>query len=169
MALTADYANRIIDSTASITDIVTFHEALRAMEASDTGMLYPIIHTFKALDLGGGAFMYGVDFVNSWRLRFPVAGNYTIIGNINATVIGVAGVFVDRTKALAFSTTSAGSGGGGSSGLTDEQAQWLQDLAKIHGLIAGTPLVVSPSRRTAGDIVQTIAEANSTVTMARLP
>lgn len=165
MALTADFSNKIIDSTASITDIVAFHQALRVLEASDLGMLYPVVHTFKALDLGGGAFMYGVDFVNGWRLRFPVAGDYTIIGNVNAAIIGVAGVFVDRTKALAFATTSSTGGSGG--GLTTEQADMLTALAKIHGLVRGTPLVVSPTARSAGDIVQTITESSGVTTVAR--
>jgi hypothetical protein len=47
-------------------------------------------------------------------LRFPVAGNYTVIGNIGATIVPVAGVFVDRTKAAAFSTIAGGSSGGAS-------------------------------------------------------
>lgn len=165
MALTADFANKVIDSTASIPDVVAFHQALRVLEASDTGMLYPIIHTFKAIDLGAGGYFYSVDFVNGWRLRFPSPGDYTITGNINTPVIGVAGVFVDRTKALAFATSAAG--GGGSSGLTTEQADMLTALAKIHGLVRGTPLVVGPTSRAAGDLVQTVTELGGVVTVER--
>lgn len=43
------------------------------------------------------------------------------------------------------------------------------ELAKIHGLVAGQPLVVSPTTRTAGGISQSIAEAGGTVTVARQP
>jgi hypothetical protein len=78
-------------------------------------MLYPPVITFKQLDLGGGAYQYGVDVINGYQLKFPNPGSYTVIGNINAYIVPVAGVFVDRTKSAAFATV-AGSGGG--SGLT---------------------------------------------------
>lgn len=51
--------------------------------------------------------------------------------------------------------------------LTTGQAVWLQDLAKIHGLILGTPLVVTPTSRVAGDIAQTIVDSSGTVTVER--
>lgn len=114
MALTADYANKLILSDSSITDIVAFHEALRGIEESETGMLYPPVHAYKKVDLGGGAFFHDVPFANGWQLKFPTAGNYTIIGNIGATLVPVAGVFVDRTKSAAFATV-AGTGSTGPS------------------------------------------------------
>jgi hypothetical protein len=110
MALTPDFANKIIQSDSSITDIVAFHNELRDIEQSEIGMLHPTVHAYKRVDLGGGAFFHDVPFINGWQLRFPVAGNYTVIGNIGATIVPVAGVFVDRTKAAAFSTI-AGAGG----------------------------------------------------------
>ena len=33
----------------------------------------------------------------------------------------------------------------------------VTDLAKLHGLIAGSPLVVTPTSRSAGTLVQTIS------------
>ncbi len=68
--------------------------------------------TFKQLSLGGGAFFYGVDFINGYQLKFPNPGNYNVIGNIGATIVPVAGVYVDRTKSAAFAAIS---GAGGSS------------------------------------------------------
>jgi hypothetical protein len=111
MALTPDFGNLLILSDSSITDIVTFHEALRDIEQSDTGMLYPTVHAYKKVDLGGGAYFHDVPFINGWQLKFPTPGNYIVIGNIGATIVPVAGVFVDRTKAAAFSTTSSGGSG----------------------------------------------------------
>ena len=111
MALTPDFANLLILSDSSITDIVAFHEALRDIEQSDTGMLYPTIHAYKKVNLGGGAYFHDVPFINGWRLKFPTPGNYTVIGNIGAEIVPVAGVFVDRTKAAAFSTTASGGTG----------------------------------------------------------
>lgn len=43
----------------------------------------------------------------------------------------------------------------------------ILELAKIHGLVTGTPLVVSPTTRSAGDISQTITTATGTTTVAR--
>ena len=45
----------------------------------------------------------------------------------------------------------------------------LNDLAKVHGLIFGTDLVVTPTARTAGDVVQAIGTAGDTVTVSRAP
>jgi hypothetical protein len=112
MAITVDWASKIVNATSSITDIVAFKDTLRDLEDNDDGILYPPIITYKRLDLGGGAFFHAVDFINEYRLRFSIAGNYTIVGNISAAIVPVAGVFVDRTKSAAFATV-AGTGGGG--------------------------------------------------------
>ena len=112
MTVTVDWNSRIVNSTASITDIVAFKDTLRDLEDNDDGILYPQIVTYKRLDLGGGAFFHAVDFINGYQLRFPSAGNYMIIGNVNASIVPVAGVFVDRVKSAAFATGS-GSGGSG--------------------------------------------------------
>ena len=75
-------------------DLPAFHAALRDWEDGEVGAIHPVTHTWKALALGGGAFMYGLDFINGWQLRFPTPGNYTVQGNLNATILPVAGVFV---------------------------------------------------------------------------
>lgn len=112
MAITIDWTNKLVLSTASITDIVAFKDELRDLEDSDEGMLHDPIIAYKKVDLGGGAYFHDVPFINGYQLKFPNAGNYTVIGNIGATIVPVAGVFVDRTKAAAFATV-AGTGGGG--------------------------------------------------------
>jgi hypothetical protein len=118
MALTPDFINKEILSDSSITDIVAFHNDLRDIEQSESGILHPTIHAYKRVDLGGGAFFHDVPFINGWRLKFPTPGNYQVIGNIGATILPVAGVYVDRTKAAAFSTVS----GGGSSSTPEQIA-----------------------------------------------
>jgi hypothetical protein len=124
MALTPDFANKLVLSDASITDIVAFHAALRDIESSDTGMLYPTIHAYKRVDLGGGAFFHDVPFLNGWQLKFPTPGNYEAIGNIGATIVPVAGVFVDRTKAAAFATVSSTGGSTGPTAADIAAAVW---------------------------------------------
>jgi hypothetical protein len=138
MTLSMDWSNRLVLSTASITDIVDFKEQLRIFEQSDVGVLSPPIISYKRLDLGGGAYFHGVDFINSFQLKFPNAGSYSIIGNIGATIVPVAGVFVDRTKAAAFATVAGSSGGG--SGLTQQDVRdalqpELNNIALIPALL----------------------------------
>ena len=111
MALVFDWSNKVVESDASITDLPAFHAALRDAEDDELGMLYPTIHTWRALDLGSGAFFYACDFINGWRLKFTPAGNYTITGNLNAEIIPVASVYVERKTSAAFATTAVGGSG----------------------------------------------------------
>lgn len=45
--------------------------------------------------------------------------------------------------------------------------RWVNDLALIHGLVAGADLVVTPTARSAGTVAQTIGTVGSTVTVSR--
>lgn len=111
MALTFDPVNLVISSDASITDLPVFHAALRDWEDSDVAAVYPVTHTWKALDLGGGAFMYQADLTNGWKLKFPNPGNYQVVGNLKGTILPAAGVYVERTTSIAFVTTAVGGSG----------------------------------------------------------
>lgn len=111
MALTFDTVNLVIESTGSITDLPAFHAAVRDWEDSAPAIIFPVTHTWKALDLGGGAFFYQCDLVNGWKLKFPTPGNYTINGNLNGTIVPVAGVYVERKTSAAYVTTSIGGSG----------------------------------------------------------
>lgn len=120
--LTFDTTTLTILSDASITDLPAFHNSLRSWEDDAVGAVWPVTHTWKALDLGAGAFMYQCDLINGWKLKFPIAGSYTILGNLNATIIPTAGVYVERKTSIAFSTTSVG--GSGPSALDIAAAVW---------------------------------------------
>ena len=135
MTLTVDWGNRVVLSTGSIPDIVAFKQALRGLEDSDVGLLYPPIITYKRLDLGSGAYFHAVDFVNSYQLMFPNAGSYYIIGNIGATIVPVAGVFVDRTKAAAFTSLSGGGGGATVAEIREELSPELGLIKLIPALL----------------------------------
>ena len=111
MALSFNIATYTIESTASITDLPAFHAALRDWEDSEQGAIHPVTHSWKALDLGGGGFFYQADLLSPWVLKFPNAGNYTINGNLNATIIPVAGVYVERKTSSAYVTTAVGGSG----------------------------------------------------------
>lgn len=173
MALTFDTANRIIESTESITDLPAFHAALRDWEDSPDGMIHPVTHTWKALDLGG-AYFYQADGINGWRLKFPNAGSYRIDGNLNIDIVAVAGVYVERKTSAAYVTTSVGGSGptveqiaaAVRAELAIELARVLE-LAKINGLVPGVPAVVTQTSRIAGDVAQTISESGGAVTVSR--
>lgn len=110
MTLTVNWATKVIDSSASITDLPAFHAELRDLEDDAIGVMYPVTHSWKALDLGG-AFFYGLELLNGYQLRFPNPGNYTIQGNLGGTVVPVAGVYVERKTSAAYTTTSIGGSG----------------------------------------------------------
>ena len=111
MALTIDWPNKVVQSSASILDLPAFHATLRSAEVDPAGMVYPVIHSWKALDLGSGALFVQADFINGWQLQFPSAGNYVIQGNLNATIQPVAGVYVERKTSAAYVTTAVGASG----------------------------------------------------------
>lgn len=112
MALTIDYANKLVLADASIVDMIAFHASLRDFEDDADGILYPTIHNYKEVDLGGGAKFPAVEFINGWQLKFPNPGNYEIRGgNLSATIVPVSGVFVKHTQSAAYSVTSIGAGG----------------------------------------------------------
>ena len=111
MTITVDWANKVVESTASITDLPAFHATLRDLEDDPTGAIYPVTHTWKALDLGGGAMFYQADLINGYVLKFIGAGPFQISGNLNATVVPVAGVYVERKTSAAYITTAVGGSG----------------------------------------------------------
>ena len=111
MALTIDWPGRVINSSASIPDLVAFHAELRDAEDGEVGAIYPVTHTWKLLDLGGGAFFPALDLINVWVLQFPTPGNYSIKGNLGGTIAPVAGVYVERQTSAAYATTAGGASG----------------------------------------------------------
>jgi hypothetical protein len=133
MALTFDPATLTIESSASITDLPLFHSELRDWEDSEAAAIYPVTHTWKALDLGG-AFFYQCDLIGGWKLKFPSAGNYTIVGNLNGTITPVAGVYVERKTSAAFVTTAVG----GSGPTAADIAAAVLALAQITPIYADT-------------------------------
>ena len=110
MTISVDWLNKIIESDASILDLPAFHATLRGLEDDATGAIWPVTHTWKALDLGGGAFFYQADLINGYALKFIGLGPFQISGNLRGSIVDT-GVQVERTTSAAFSTTAVGGSG----------------------------------------------------------
>ena len=108
--ISIDWPNKIIESDASILDLPAFHATLRDFEDDAAGAIWPVTHTWKALDLGGGAFFYQADLINGYTLRFSGDGPFQISGNLKGSIVDT-GVQVERTTSAAFSTTAVGGSG----------------------------------------------------------
>ena len=109
MTISVDWANKIIESTASILDLPVFHAALRDLEDSAEGAIHDVTHTWKALDLGG-AYFYQADLANGYTLKFIGAGPFQISGNLNGSIVDT-GVQVERKTSAAYVTSSVGGSG----------------------------------------------------------
>ena len=105
-----DWPNKIIESDSSILDLPAFHATLRDLEDDAAGAIHPVTHRWKALDLGGGAFFYQADLINSYALKFIGTGPFQINGNLRGSIVDT-GVQVERTTSAAFSTTAVGGSG----------------------------------------------------------
>jgi hypothetical protein len=148
--LTPDFNNLVIHSDASITDMVAFHAALRDIECSQAGILYPAIHTYKEVHLGGGAIFPAIAFVNGWSLQFPAGNWYVTGGNLAAIINPVANCYVMQTQSAAFAVTSSAGGGGGLTAEQDAllsaaaaQATLARKLQSNKAVISGDGLSVS--------------------------
>lgn len=153
MTITINWPTKIIDADASIVDLPAFHAELRDLEDSPVGVIYPVTHTWKALDLGSGAFFYGLALINGYSLRFPVAGNYSILGNLDATILPVAGVYVERKTSAAFATTAVGGSGPSAASIAEAvRTNLAAELAKIDAAIS--------SRQAAGLVAADVQQVN---------
>jgi len=125
--LTPDYINKIIHSDASISDMVLFHDALRDIEASAEGVLSPVVHTYKEVQLGGGSIFPAVAFINGWTFQFPAGSWYISGGNFAATINPVSGCYVERLQSAAYSVSSALGGSTGPTPAEVASAVWGYD------------------------------------------
>lgn len=110
MAITVDWGNKLVQSTASILDLPAFKDAIRDLEDNPEGVINPVVIKYKRLDIGGGAYFHAVDLINGYQLKFIGAGPFRIVGNLGGTIVDT-GVQVERETSAAFSTTSVGGSG----------------------------------------------------------
>jgi len=142
MALTVNWATKVVYSDASITDIPAHHIALRDLEASVTGMLYDDICSWQSLDLGGGATLPQIDYINGYVFEFVGPGPFVISGNLNAT-INDTGVQVERKTSAAFATTAVGGSGPSVADIT----------ASVIAALNATTIPVDVQKMNAADVI----------------
>ena len=130
MALTVNWQTKVVYSDGSITDLPAHHLALRDLEASPTGMLYEPICNWQSLNLGGGATLPQIDYINGYVLEFIGTGPFVISGNLNAT-INDTGVQVERKTSAAYATTAVG--GSGPTAESIAAAVWAHATRVITG------------------------------------
>ena len=130
MALTVNWLTKVVYSTSSITDLPVHHLALRDLEASEIGMLYDPICSWQSLNLGGGATLPQIDYINGYELEFVGSGPFVISGNLNAT-INDTGVQVERKTSAAYATTAVG--GSGPTAESIAAAVWAHATRVITG------------------------------------
>lgn len=105
-----------------------------------------------------------------------VDGSVLTPDTITSAVWGAVASDYNTAGSMGARLNSAASGGVDYSAMADAvrtelQAELLRiaELAQVHGLVVGTDLVVTPTSRTAGSVVQTIATAGDTTTVTRSP
>lgn len=147
--ISIDWPNKIIESDSSILDLPAFHATLRDLEDDVAGAIHPVTHTWKALDLGGGAFFYQADLINSYSLKFIGAGPFSINGNLNGTIVDT-GVQVERKTSAAFSTTAVGGSGPSAEAIA----------AAVLAALNATTIPVDAQKMNGADIIGTGSEAD---------
>jgi hypothetical protein len=178
-------------------DVNDFRLALKDVEDSE-GMSFPDTHRHNTeVTISGTTYARTFEVINGYTVTFeplPLGEHYTVrcVGaNHNiADVLNFNSVNLIIGNSAGLQTVATGGGGGeapsaaevaaavwsyinrtltSAAGLTADQAQQLAELHKIHGLLTGTPLVVSPTQRQAGSVTQSIGESGGVVTVTRQP
>ena len=177
MAIVFDPAQkRIVLDSASVSAAEIFSRWEDWIAAGDNAKYLPAFRQVGGDDLGGGLSIPAYFFLqNGWRVR-PMEAHHTLTLNGNlftddgtepvVATIGSWRVLTRLIVPVQAQTVNIG-GGGGSAGLTAAQAEQLLSLAKVHGLIPGSPLVVTPTSRSAGDLAQSVQESAGAVTVER--
>jgi len=119
---------------------------------------------------GGIQSLFGVvvaeDTLN-FKIDTTVAN--VLLFNLSASPVIVAGGYLHRSDGATVIAATSGSiqmDPSRAYSAIDTQAN-MSSLALVHGLVTGSPLVVTPSTRTAGTLTQTISDNSGTITVTR--
>lgn len=177
-------ARRIVLDVASVTAAELWSRWSDWAASADNAKYLPAFRQAGGDDLGGGlsipAYMF---LLNGWRVR-PMEASHTLIitGNLfvdggGVPVVSTLGAFNVATQyTVPVQAQAVSTGGGGASAaaiaaavrleIAAELAQ-MREVALLHGLVVGSPMVVSPTSRSAGGVVQSFAQSGNAVTVTR--
>lgn len=159
--------------------IESFRLWLKDWEDSEVGMAMPDTHRRNApVTLAGATYAQTFEVINGYTVTFEDVGSpYTVVcvgANHNlgdVKTVNQVSLIVGNSAGLIQVATGAGPTAeevatAVRAALTAELQQ-VTDVARIHGLVSGQPLVVTPSSRVAGPVTQAIDTAGDTVTVTR--
>jgi hypothetical protein len=104
-------------------------------------------------------------------VAFQTSGTYAITGDISTVMAGISGVpaaVLSAAESSPIHSDAPSAAENAAAFWADPKGVAVHDMAKIHGVVAGSPLVVTPTTRTAGDVSQTITQVGETVTVERV-
>lgn len=180
MAYAFDGATKIITVTAqtlvSVRDVYSRWADWLAL--SDNSKFLPAFNTLGGNEIdaaAGTSIPIYAYLINGWKIR-PQESNHTLSvtdgvllvdggGDPFLNTVGAFVVRVNYSQPVQAITVATGGGGGG---LTVAQATQLLEIYELHGLLVGSPLVVSPTTRVAGDVRQSIVTVGAVTTVTRL-
>jgi hypothetical protein len=182
-----DPANkRIILSSASISATELYSRSADWLAVGDNAKYGAVFRQVGGDDLGSGLSIPPYFFLQGgWRVR-PMEANHslTITGNLfveggGVPVVQTLGTYqvnVNYTVPVQAQGISTSGSTGPSAGVIAAEVRAsmaaellrIMELAKIHGLVQGTPLEVTDSGRVAGDVVQSISSDQSGTTVTRI-
>lgn len=189
MATVVDYPDWSVHITSPQTAVVVqdLLNDIRTLEANETGIVHGVIIEASGKELLGGGVQVGITMKlnDPWQLEF-YAGSYRATidggnvvtnradGNVIKLIANSPQIEILRSAAATIVATGSGVtaqdkldvAAAVRTNLATELAR-LMDMAKQDGVVAGTPVVITPTSRTAGDVVQTISEGGGVVTVTR--
>lgn len=180
MAITFDGPNKraILSSGTTTLDVADLFSRWKDWVLAGNAQYLPAFESVggNPIDQTAGTYIPAYLFLlNGWKVK-PQEANHTLnVTNGILLVDGGGDPFVDTTgsyivrinyqqpvQAITVAT------GGGSGGLTTEQATMLAELWRISGLDISNPMTVTPSSRDAGTIELLITgDPETSVTVAR--
>lgn len=150
-------------------DVNALRLALKDIEDSE-GMPFLDTHRHNGeVTISGVTYARTFEVINGYTVLFDTS----VYDHYSVRCVGANHNIADVRRPNSVSLIIGNSAGlitvASGSGLSAQQALMLEEIWKLHGLASGTPLVVSPTTRTAGTIEQSITEdGGGTTTVERV-
>ncbi|MFT7722256.1 MAG: hypothetical protein QM788_05435 [Roseateles sp.] len=170
----ADGSNIEIDINDSdgVTSIQRLYAWMQWYQTTASGIAGPLFGAMTASDAAN----YLVDQARANIKLDNISGAPLVLGGgyltrkDGSTVIAAGSGSIQMDPGRAYLAAGTGSPQAIAASVRQEleaELGHVEDLAKVHGLVPGQPLMVSKTSRTAGDLAQTISDDGATVTVAR--